>query len=406
MAENLIRSWRIDTLPVSSSPIIIFGAGIVGEAMLQRCRRKKIAVTAFADNSAAKIGTSVAGLLVLAPAQLCKKYPEAWFLITVADIQDVVRQLEQLGHYQWTTGMALEPADWESLISAERPADFIDFAVRSCQVCHQSYLEPGKLFLRSVDVVVTERCSLRCRDCSNLMQYFTRPRNYPVAEILSAVEKLLTVVDEINDFRVIGGEPLMHRDVHLVVQQLAACRQVKRIAIYTNGTLLPRPEQLQAFCNPKTLFLITDYGSCSCRLTLLTKLLQEHHISYYVHPAAGWTACSRIARHSRPATEQERIFTDCCAKNLLTLSRARLYRCPFIANAAQLQAIPDRENDYVSLVPETPPDKLRLQLRNFISRTDAFPGCDYCDGRSWSAPTIEPAVQAPQPLPYQRYSGE
>ena len=28
-----------------------------------------------------------------------------------------------------------------------------------------------------MDVVITERCSLKCKDCANLMQYYEKPQN-------------------------------------------------------------------------------------------------------------------------------------------------------------------------------------------------------------------------------------
>ncbi|MCO6696995.1 hypothetical protein, partial [Streptomyces sp. Vc17.3-30] len=33
------------------------------------------------------------------------------------------------------------------------------------------------LILKYLDVVVTEACSMKCQDCSNLMQYYTKPRH-------------------------------------------------------------------------------------------------------------------------------------------------------------------------------------------------------------------------------------
>ena len=30
------------------------------------------------------------------------------------------------------------------------------------------------LHLKCIDIVVTEKCSMKCKDCSNLMQYYER----------------------------------------------------------------------------------------------------------------------------------------------------------------------------------------------------------------------------------------
>ena len=40
----------------------------------------------------------------------------------------------------------------------------------------------------SLDIVVTERCSLKCESCSNLMQYYAKPKHIQTDTILLALE--------------------------------------------------------------------------------------------------------------------------------------------------------------------------------------------------------------------------
>ena len=37
---------------------------------------------------------------------------------------------------------------------------------------------------------------------------------------------------------------------------------LKRIAIYTNGTIIPKEHQLECLKNDKVIFMITDYSGC------------------------------------------------------------------------------------------------------------------------------------------------
>ena len=34
-----------------------------------------------------------------------------------------------------------------------------------------------KLNIKYIDIMITEKCSLKCKDCSNLMQYYQKPVN-------------------------------------------------------------------------------------------------------------------------------------------------------------------------------------------------------------------------------------
>ena len=57
----------------------------------------------------------------------------------------------------------------------------------------------------------------------------------------------------------------------------------------------------------------------------------------------------------------------------------KLYTCPFIANAANLKAIPDNRADYVDLFSENA--DLRKKISKLVKMQHFFPACDFCDGR-------------------------
>ena len=69
--------------------------------------------------------------------------------------------------------------------------------------------------MRSVDIVITEKCSMKCVDCSNLMQFFEKPINYKIEDMTEAIDLICSYAHEIYEFRVIGGEPFMNKDIHL-----------------------------------------------------------------------------------------------------------------------------------------------------------------------------------------------
>ena len=75
--------------------------------------------------------------------------------------------------------------------------------------------------MRSLDVMITTRCSLKCKNCSNLMQYYKNPENTDGSEIIKALDIIHNNVDFISEYRVIGGEPLMNRDWASIVNNLS-----------------------------------------------------------------------------------------------------------------------------------------------------------------------------------------
>lgn len=394
---------RFDPTAASATglPVIVFGAGVVGQLLVHALRGMGIDVACFADNSTAKAGSRLCELEVVPAASLPLRFADALFVISAADIQDIVFQLRQTGYARCFAGAdVLRNLDW-SAFPVDAPADFVEFAAGACLQCQDAYLHPDKLFFRSVDIIITERCSLKCRDCSNLMQYYERPQNVELDEIVRSIDAFCTVVDDIHEFRVIGGEPFMNKHYPMVVRHLSAKRNVKRIVIYTNGTIVPKGEQLESLKHAKVMILLTDYGPLSPKATELKAVLKNNGIGFFARPADGWSECASIEPHGRNAEEQRALFASCCAKNLHTLSGGKLYRCPFVANAVRLGAIPDYAHDHVNVLAAAHEgeEAVRQQIRKLLA-VDHLESCDFCAGRPLNAPTVTPAVQTETPLAY------
>ena len=406
--NKISNQETIKNIKEEKLPIIIFGTGVVGEALSYACRNAGIKVECFCDNNINKAGSSLCGLEIIHTTNLKIKYKDAIFLISAADIKDVVEQLKSLGYSKWyDSTLLLRDFDiYQYQFSA--PLDFVEYAVSSCLLCHDSYLIPDKLFLRSVDIIITEHCSLKCRDCSNLTQYYKNPKNCDINELIKSIDIFCDIVDEVNEFRVIGAEPFMNPDFNFVVKRLIDEPKVRKIVIYTNGTIIPQEEKLECLKNDKVLLIITDYGPLSRNLNALTQKLSQHNIAFYVQKPYGWTDCAKIGRHFRNIEAQKEIFNNCCAKNLVTISDGKLYRCPFAANASRLKAIPNYKNDYVDFFQELQKgadvSEMKKKIRKYLLEKDFLETCDFCNGRSFGDPEITPAIQTNKPLEYEEYN--
>lgn len=408
--KNQKTSRIIDSIKKSDLPVVIFGAGIVGEVMYHACRDVGIEVKCFCDNNVNKANTLKCGIEVAHTPSLKKEFKDAVFLISSADIKDVISQLDKLGFRKWNDcGFILRGFDL-SKHEYSMPPDFVEYASSTCILCHDSYLNPEKLFMRSVDIIITERCSLKCKDCSNLMQYYVKPSDCSTDDIMKTIDQFLVVVDEVNEFRVIGGEPFMNKEWPRIIKKLNGEEKVRKVVIYTNGTIAPSVDNLDCLKGSKVLVLVTDYGKLSNNILKMSELFDRNGIAYYVQKAHGWTSCSSITPHTRTAEAQRKLFEECCARNTYTLSDGGLFRCPFSANAARLHAIPDLKGDHVALdFKHGTKNDLRLkkrQIRAFIYDKSYLDSCDFCNGRVFGASEIIPAIQTEQPINYKDYPWE
>ncbi len=92
--------------------------------------------------------------------------------------------------------------------------------------------------LKSLRLSVTDRCNLRCKYCMPEEEYTWLPRNNILTiEELAAVTECFTELG-VDRVRLTGGEPLLRRDLPLLVRLLSQNRQITDLALTTNGILL------------------------------------------------------------------------------------------------------------------------------------------------------------------------
>ena len=92
--------------------------------------------------------------------------------------------------------------------------------------------------LRSLRVSVTDRCNLRCHYCMPEPDYVWLPReNLLTFEEIGALVDVFTPLG-VDRVRITGGEPLLRRDLPILIENLAARRTIADLALTTNGVLL------------------------------------------------------------------------------------------------------------------------------------------------------------------------
>ncbi len=103
------------------------------------------------------------------------------------------------------------------------------------------HLSPTDLLgrpLRNLRVSVTDRCNLRCNYCMPEEEYVWLPREELLTfEEISALVEIFSEVG-VEKVRLTGGEPLLRRDLPLLVRLLAQNPRIKDLALTTNGVLL------------------------------------------------------------------------------------------------------------------------------------------------------------------------
>ena len=96
--------------------------------------------------------------------------------------------------------------------------------------------------LRDIRISVTDRCNFRCSYCMPKEIYDSNYKFFKKSEILSfeeiiRVAKILALFG-VKKVRLTGGEPLLRKNIHILVSELKKIYEIQDISMTTNGVLL------------------------------------------------------------------------------------------------------------------------------------------------------------------------
>lgn len=98
--------------------------------------------------------------------------------------------------------------------------------------------------LRDLRISVTDRCNFRCTYCMPKAVFNARHRFLEHGKLLSfeEIERIarLFIAQGVKKIRLTGGEPLVRRELEVLVERLAASPGLDDLSLTTNGSLLTR----------------------------------------------------------------------------------------------------------------------------------------------------------------------
>jgi len=257
--------------------------------------------------------------------------------------------------------------------------------------------ENDALTITRAEFVITQRCTLKCRDCSTLIQYYEKPVDLNIDGVIESVDRLFEFVESVRSVNIIGGEPFIVKGIAPLIDKLEAYRtRIGELIIITNGTIVPDSETIISMRRADLVVRISDYGELSRKINELQERLSENGVRYEIKRDLHWS----IQRSFSNATNSgEETFRNCetwCAQ----IMDGKLYYCNFAAHGDALRAFPFNKDNYIELLS---PDTNKETIRTYIERTCALPACQYCTGINLSNESIPVAVQTKVPLPYKKY---
>lgn len=361
--------------------ILLWGAGRLGVAVAYSVEQCGYEIDAFVDAAEEKWETVYYGHKVISPQTAREHYRDAVVIVSNA-FPDTIDCAAANGHRRvFDAHSFLMKIDFSNY-RGEYPVEQLERCIVNGLGNYAMYYGENKR-LERLYFIITERCSLRCRNCDGYIPYYDGPCDEPVERIIDSFERLMKVCRHIYEINVYGGEPFIHKRIYDIAGHFVNDDRVERVVFITNGTILPDARLVRVLKNRKCHIRISDYGMLSRKKHELVQMLEAEGIAYEVTKYEAWDRVPLIQKTDETEAELDRKFATCIS-NQLYVKDGKIYYCNFLAGICSLgEAIPRSERDYVNLFENVDFETLREHVEAYIAGLHTgkhIHSCKFCPG--------------------------
>lgn len=265
------------------------------------------------------------------------------------------------------------------------------------------------LCIKRIEIDVTSKCSLKCKHCGALMQYFCSPYDIPAEEVISDYNRMLELIEFTDDVLVMGGEPFVYQELAKVITAIKLHpeteKKVGMVRIVTNGTIVPKDDVLDVLADSNIVVWISNYREHSRHINELIRVFQQRGIKYSVLDLLHWANVQQLVERDEPLSTEELLEKrKKCAKRHHAVSEGKFYLCAFTNFAHKLKAVPYDESSFVDIYAEDAKER----LVEYLDTDRPLPiSCSWCNGNypeRWTGDGLLPvAEQSKEVLPYKKF---
>lgn len=373
----------------SGQKIIIYGAGVYGEITFAGLNFLGLVPFCFCDREKS-IG-DFHGIKVIQP-NMIDVYKDAIILIAIETEYWNVKEFldnKELENYDISTFFDL-PLDINSLsYKAQEKYQNKDLYLAAVKYSRN----PEIINISHMDLLVTEKCTLRCRDCSALIPYYVKPQNYVCEEIICKFNHMLQYINHISELRILGGEPFINDCIYKLFEEYRKNKKISNLVVYTNGTVIPDKKVLTSMNENNVIVHISDYDINTNKISQLTKVLNNYGIKCRVRKFDTWQDMGAVSCRNHSENILRSLYEECYQKNCYTFLKGKLYNCPRQAHLVNLGII---ENDYNSVDFNDEycnVEEKRKELLKMIYEWEYITACNYCSGMNFHKNCVKAAIQ-------------
>lgn len=182
----------------------------------------------------------------------------------------------------------------------------------------------GKIYLPQVEFAITTTCNLKCKNCTNYIPYLPRDKQRTISfsDFQTYLSNLLANADKLNALLLLGGEPLLHKELPQMLDFALQNPKIESVYITTNGTIYFSDSLRAVFerhkGNPKLWIWVSNY-TANPRLAKrlksydLVAYLKAHNMNYIFIDDNVWGEAQppTYKEFNRTDAENSAYFLEC-----------------------------------------------------------------------------------------------
>lgn len=374
---------QIQYLKDSTKPIILFGAMAVGSRAKLAVESVQRRVSCYCDNDEKKHGAYRDGIEICSPEEAYARYGDADIFLCMLNPKNVKVVSEQLRKIGFSNIYENDVMQYLFQISYLKRNIETSSLAETMYYLHRA---PNALTLGTIGVSTGTYCTLKCRDCIAQNPYMNKQEHYDKDMLIKGMHKLAEAVDAIEAFHIVGGEPFLYPWLADICEAASSIRNVERITVFTNGTIIPERKVLERLRNTVLSVRISYYSNLEYEIKSLLDLLDEYGIVYEVDEDTQWTKHPYPEYKKRKPEELEQIYEKCYWRTQPGIRDGKLRWCSFAESISPFFDFGEEKHDYVDVFEN---NKVCRQIRDEIveyKKIKWLTACNYCDAfRMWPA---------------------
>ena len=225
--------------------------------------------------------------------------------------------------------------------------------------------------IRFLVLWVGTSCTLRCRDCCNLIPYMPQT-SYDEEEIFKNLEYITKDI-KIDTLQIQGGEPFTHKNIGKIIEYCANNTQISKIEIASNGTILPDDDTICILkkYSEKVCIRFSEYKCTENKRNLIVEKLKNKGIKAieydFVYGTGEWFDLGDLDTVKEIDRKEIKITYDKCPnKSCWTLAQNLFAGCGRMVSYLHLKDEKIIGNNIIDI------DELRRGNRPFIDVFQIF----------------------------------